>query len=402
MSSRASSVESSFSQSLSGLIPLRWKGLDKESLEQLFTEGNSLEATGRSEEARKMYQQSLDGFRHLMGAVNDNTTRVTLRLADSLETDNRLEEAKFLISQWTNDHAVQFGNEHPRTLDCLCRLGEFFFSGRRFGDSEVILNRVLGGLARFYGYDSKETYLKSFEKALFLAHIKSWQSHFEQAYDILADLLSKAERFNDVLEKIMRINLAILANCGDYIMRERRITDATISETLDYFEKRYPEYRYGTMNALVSVCNGYCRLGDEENAKGVVDRIFRFLDNTSNISRVLEVRSLSIYYFLANILRWLGREEESQQQLLLLKSWIDGLERIENSCKAEQAAHFLRLLSHHGSSLHLEEALSKKILLYGGNLLPADIKEGVTQFVERRVCGPLCSAWKQQSDECTY
>ena len=120
-------------------------------------------------EAEKLFRDTLEIKRRLLGPEHRSTLVTMGNLADVLRLEGQYAEAEKLVRQTLDTERRALGPEHSDTLVTLCSLGTLLRSEKRYSESEKVYRDALAGRRRALGDDHPHTAETSYYLACVLA-----------------------------------------------------------------------------------------------------------------------------------------------------------------------------------------------------------------------------------------
>jgi tetratricopeptide (TPR) repeat protein len=111
---------------------------------------------GEIAEARKLFEETLEGKRRVLGAKHDETLLTLANLADAFRLQGRLEGARKLAEEAVALDRREIGADHPQTSVALAILASVHRDAGRFAEAEKLYEETLTLQRRVLGPKTPE------------------------------------------------------------------------------------------------------------------------------------------------------------------------------------------------------------------------------------------------------
>eukprot|EP00798_Chlamydomonas_sp_ICE-L_P020038 gene20038-26753_t len=152
--------------------------------------GGLCRAMGQYTEAEPMYQQALEGRKHVLGADHPDTIRSVELLAGCISDQGRYQEAEPVYRQALEGKKRVLGADHPATLGCVCNLAVCIDYQGRYQEAEALYQHVLERRKHVSGADHPGTTASMENMAICI----SCQGRYEEAETLFQQALEGKKR----------------------------------------------------------------------------------------------------------------------------------------------------------------------------------------------------------------
>lgn len=152
-------------------------------------------------DARVAFAEAIDGLEALMGPTHHSTMSVLSSFVEFCVQRDYLDEAEHRRRKSVIDHENHFGEKHFKTFQSIARLGLFYKSQKRYGESELLLIRAREGLESLPQHDSEDTFCNTQNIVLGLIQIFQSQGEYKRAEQEYSTLIAKAEALKEPYQK---------------------------------------------------------------------------------------------------------------------------------------------------------------------------------------------------------
>jgi hypothetical protein len=121
---------------------MTWNGLTVSDLPGLLERAQQCNRTGDDDRAEDLFLQAVKGHQRLLGPTNDDTIKVSYKLATFYFEHERLPDTYRIIEESTRAFVVQLGLHHQRTQQHIMHVVELLNNWHREDEALAFLSRI--------------------------------------------------------------------------------------------------------------------------------------------------------------------------------------------------------------------------------------------------------------------